>query len=312
MNDTSDLSDDPTLDRAIGALVGLACGDAVGTTVEFQPRGSFDPVTDMVGGGPFRLEAGQWTDDTSMALCLAESLIENDGMDLADQMRRYVRWRDDGHFSSKGHCFDIGFTTDTQLDRFIRTGEPVEPADEVDQDAQANGSLMRLAPVPIRWWTDPEAAAERSGESSTTTHAATVPVDACRLMGAMVAALIGGATWSDVTAPSFWRESELAPAIAEIAAGSWATKQDGEIKGSGHSVRALEAALWAVDGAQEFREAVLRATNLGDDADTTAAIAGQFAGARWGHTGIPEAWRTKLTLHDEMIDMAHKLHSAAR
>ena len=98
------------INRARGALLGLACSDAVRTTVEFKPRGSFAPVTDMVGGGPFDLVAGQWTDDTSMMLCLASSLIEN-GFDLHDQMERYVRWHEQGYMPSNGRCFDIGNTT---------------------------------------------------------------------------------------------------------------------------------------------------------------------------------------------------------
>src|SRR4030067_491610 len=113
-----------TLERFRGALLGLACGDAVGTTVEFMPRGSFAPVTDMVGGGPFRLKPGEWTDDTSMALCLAESLVECNGFDAADQMRRYVKWLDDGYWSSNGRCFDIGGTTHDALSRFKQTGNP--------------------------------------------------------------------------------------------------------------------------------------------------------------------------------------------
>ncbi|NLD78669.1 MAG: ADP-ribosylglycohydrolase family protein, partial [Acidimicrobiales bacterium] len=115
------------LDRAIGALVGLATGDAVGTTLEFKAPGTFTPITDMVGGGPFGLEPGQWTDDTSMALCLAASLVEKDGVDLVDQLERYVRWRDQGYMSSTGRCFDIGNTTTSQLSRFVRTGEPIDP-----------------------------------------------------------------------------------------------------------------------------------------------------------------------------------------
>ncbi len=98
-------------DRAVGALLGLACGDAVGTTLEFERPGSFTPIGDMVGGGPFRLRAGQWTDDTSMALCLAESILDTGGLDPADQLRRYLLWRDHGYLSSNGRCFDIGFTT---------------------------------------------------------------------------------------------------------------------------------------------------------------------------------------------------------
>ena len=97
-------------DRFHGCLLGLAAGDAVGTTVEFRPRGSFEPLVDMVGGGPFGLEPGQWTDDTSMALCLAESLVELGAFDPRDQMERYVRWWTGGHLSSNGRCFDIGST----------------------------------------------------------------------------------------------------------------------------------------------------------------------------------------------------------
>ncbi len=111
-------------DRYLGCLLGLACGDAVGTTVEFSPRGSFAPLTGMVGGGPFSLQAGQWTDDTSMALCLAASLVECNDFDARDQMERYVRWLEEGYYSSTGRCFDIGATTSQALHRYQRTGDP--------------------------------------------------------------------------------------------------------------------------------------------------------------------------------------------
>lgn len=292
-------------DRALGALVGLACGDAVGTTVEFSPPGSFPLVTDMVGGGPFGLPAGAWTDDTSMALCLAESILEVGGLDLADNLARYVRWYRDGHWSSTGSCFDIGGTTSTQLQRFDRTGVAVDPV--VDQESAANGSLMRLAPVPIAWWRSVDEAAERSGESSRSTHAANRPVDACRAMGAIVAALIGGEPWESVTDPGFWRWGSLAPEVAEVVAGSFRAKEPPAIRGSGYCVAALEAALWAVDGARSFRDAVLRAVNLGDDADTTGAIAGQFAGARWGESAIPPEWVERLVRGGEIASMAGRL-----
>ena len=306
-NSNPDSSDPSAEDRAIGALVGLACGDAVGTTLEFRSPGSFEPIDDMVGGGPFALEAGQWTDDTSMALCLAESIIETGGMDQADQMRRYLRWRDDGHLSSNGRCFDIGFTTNEQLSRFELTGVAVDP--DVDDEACANGSLMRLAPVPIRW-PDPVEVALMAAESSRSTHAADRPVDACRLMATMIAGLISGSTWSDVTSPDFWNGGELHSTIRKIADGSYRIAGR-RIRGSGYCVDALEAALWAVDGASDYRSAVLRAANLGDDADTTAAIAGQFAGARWGRSGIPGEWLERVTMGDEIVEMARALHAAS-
>jgi len=294
-----------TEDRAVGALVGLAVGDAVGTTLEFQRPGTFAPIADMVGGGPFGLPAGAWTDDTSMALCLAESIVDTGGVDLADQLRRYVAWRRDGYLSSTGECFDIGGTTAAQLARFERTGEPVDPAP--DPESAANGSLMRLAPVPIRFHADVEQAAACAAESSRSTHAAPRPVDACRVLGAMTAALIGGTSPDDVLAPDFWRWGALHPAVEAVARGSWRGKEPPAIRGTGYCVDALEAAIWAVAGADDFRDAVLRAANLGDDADTTAAIAGQLAGARWGHGGIPIRWLAQLRLHARIAELARSL-----
>lgn len=202
-------------DRAIGALVGLACGDAVGTTLEFKRPGTFAPIDDMVGGGPFLLKPGEWTDDTSMALCLAESLLDRGDHDPADQMRRYVLWSREGYLSSNGRCFDIGNTVSAQLRRFERTGEPIDPVP--DEEQAANGSLMRLAPVPIRWHHDVARAAERSGESSRPTHPATRPVDTCRVLGAMVAALIDGQPADAVLAPGFWRWGPLHDEVRAVA-----------------------------------------------------------------------------------------------
>lgn len=138
-----------SVDRCRGALLGLACGDALGTTLEFAPPGSFTPIDDLVGGGPFDLQPGEWTDDTSMALCLAESLLERRGLDPVDQLERYLRWWRGGHLSSTGRCFDIGNQTRRALATFERTRSP-QPADP-DPELAGNGSIMRLAPVPIAY-----------------------------------------------------------------------------------------------------------------------------------------------------------------
>jgi ADP-ribosylglycohydrolase len=151
------------LNRYRGAMLGLAAGDALGTTLEFQPRGTFEPIIDMVGGGPFGLEPGQWTDDTSMALCLAESLIEQNDFDPADQMQRYVRWWRHGHWSSTGRCFDIGNTVSHALRIFERTGEPL--AGSTDPQSAGNGSLMRLAAVVLRHARNPAEAIRLAAES---------------------------------------------------------------------------------------------------------------------------------------------------
>jgi ADP-ribosyl-[dinitrogen reductase] hydrolase len=302
------MPDATTTDRAIGALVGLAVGDAVGTALEFTRPGSFEPITDLVGGGPFGLAPGQWTDDTSMAMCLAESILDTGDLDPADQLRRYVAWWRHGYWSSTGRCFDIGGTTTRTLARFERDGSVTEPT--IDPDQAANGSLMRLAPVPIRWFRDPAEAVERSGASSRPTHPAARPVDACRVYGAMLAALIGGTDVDIVLSPDFWTFGPLDPEVEAVARGSWRTKEPPAIRGTGFVVDALEAALWAVAGATDLRDAVLRAANLGDDADTTAAIAGQLAGACWGVSGIPRTWLAVLSEVDRITAIAAELHDA--
>ena len=173
-----------TLDRFRGCLLGLAAGDALGTTLEFRSPGSFDPIDDMIGGGPFGLEPGQWTDDTSMALCLATSLIDREGFDARDQMERYVRWWREGYLSSTGRCFDIGTTVRGALSAFERDGEPY--AGSTDPQAAGNGSLMRLAPVPMYFGADPLAAISKAADSSRTTHGAREAVDACRYFAGLL------------------------------------------------------------------------------------------------------------------------------
>ena len=299
-----------TLDRFRGCLLGLACGDAVGTTVEFRPRGSFPPVTAMSGGGPFSLDAGDWTDDTSLALCLAASLTEQQGFDAEDQMQRYVRWMDEGYYSSTGECFDIGNTTSAALNRFKRSGEPF--AGSTDPRAAGNGSIMRLAPIPMWFYSDLEQAIHFAGESSRTTHAAVECVDACKFYAAVLIAALSGAAKDDILSAPFEgiQPPELSPKIQAIADGSYRDKGEEEISGSGYVVDSLEAALWCFHTTDNYRDAILRAVNLGDDADTTAAVCGQVAGAYYGVAGIPSEWLERLTMRQEIDRLAIELLSS--
>jgi ADP-ribosylglycohydrolase len=153
-----------TIHRFRGSLLGLAVGDALGTTLEFHPPGSFEPISDMVGGGPFDLNPGEWTDDTSMALCLAESLIQVGGFEPSDQMERYVRWRREGHLSSIGRCFDIGSTIGQALRDFEETGDPYSGGTQ--ERSAGNGSIMRFTPVPLFYCNNFKEAVGKSGESS--------------------------------------------------------------------------------------------------------------------------------------------------
>jgi ADP-ribosyl-[dinitrogen reductase] hydrolase len=294
--------------RYRGCLLGLACGDAVGTAVEFMPRGTFAPVTDMTGGGPFDLQPGQWTDDTSMALCLATSLVERRTFDARDQMDRYVRWWKDGYLSSTGRFFDIGIATSGALGRYLDSHDPYAGSD--DPYSAGNGSLMRLAPVPMFFYPDLAAALHYAGESSRTTHAAAQCVDACRLFAAiLIKAFAGQAKEEILSGPHFTFDpaAAISPAIQAIADGEYRRKTSKAITGSGYVVRSLEAALWCFDTTGSFRDAILTAANLGDDADTTAAVCGQLAGAYYGVAGIPTAWLQQLTLRGEIESLADRL-----
>jgi ADP-ribosylglycohydrolase len=303
------------IDRYRGALLGLATGDAVGTTLEFKPPGTFTSLEDMVGGGPFNLEPGCWTDDTSMALCLAESLIESQGFDPVDQLKRYVRWYRDGYFSSTGRCFDIGATTRTALHQFERSGEPY--CGSTNPRAAGNGSMMRLAPAPLFYAQNPAQAIARSGESSRTTHGAQTSVDGCRYLGALLVGAVNGVSKEQLLAGRFtpvagyWDEQPLTPEIDEVAAGSFKQRNPPQIQGTGYVVHSLEAALWAFYHSDTFKEGCLLAVNLGDDADTTGAVYGQLAGAFYGAEAIPEAWRVKLKYGYLIRSMAEKLYNLA-
>lgn len=291
------------INRARGSLLGLAVGDSIGTTVEFMPRGSFTPMIDMVGGGPFNLIAGQWTDDTSMALCLASSLIEN-GFVQYDQMRRYLLWHDEGYFSSTGKCFDIGNTTRDALEVFKRTGNAI--AGSSDPHSAGNGCIMRLAPVPIRYLHTPELALDLCEEQSRTTHQTPECLMACRLLGEVLIRALQGRAKEEVLAPS-QQVLSLSAGLQAIAHGGYKTKSIDEIKGSGYVVESLEAALWSFYQTDNFKDCVLLAANLGNDSDTTSAISGQIAGAHYGETGIPSEWLEKLTMRGEIAELAEQL-----
>lgn len=292
--------------RALGALIGLAVGDALGTTLEFEARDAKAPVYDMVGGGPFDLLPGQWTDDTSMALCLADSLIACDGLNERDLMERFCRWYRVGENSCTGGCFDIGVTTREALELFRRTDDPL--AGPTDARTAGNGSIMRLAPVVLRHWNDTERLRDVSRRQSYTTHGADEAVDACDALATVLASLIAGKPLRDVLAGSY---GAYCPGVQTVMDGSYRGKARSAIRSSGYVVHTLEAALWAVCETRTFRDAVLLAVNLGDDADTVGAVTGQIAGAAYGVSSIPEEWFNRLAWNDRIVETAQQLYEAS-
>jgi ADP-ribosyl-[dinitrogen reductase] hydrolase len=272
-------------DRAIGALVGLAVGDAVGTTLEFVTRDSCPPITDMVGGGPFGLKPGEWTDDTSMALCLADSLINNDGAVVPRHLLAcFVNWWRHGLNSVTGACFDIGTATFVALDTFERFGTLENNA---EPERQANGSIMRLTPVVLcaRSKSDAVRLALAQGR---TTHAAPVPQQCCGQLAAFL-----------------WDIIETGRIPHDISAKASRRRED--ISSTGHAPATLDAACWCVATTGDFRSAVLKAANLGDDADTVGAVTGQLAGALHGLSGIPAEWLGRLAWLDDIAARGEKL-----
>lgn len=288
--------------RALGCLLGLAAGDAVGTTLEFSRRDSYPPLTDMIGGGPFHLQAGQWTDDTAMALALGESLCDCGELNLRDLMERFVTWYRQGRYSCAGTCFDIGMTTQSALQRFMETGNP--EAGSRSPRTAGNGSLMRLAPVPVFYHADLAAGVEAARRQSIATHGAAEAADACAAYAELLILAINGRSKDEVLAHPI---PDLAPAVAAVIGGSWREKSREQISSSGYVVHSLEAAIWCVAGASAFKDAVLLAANLGDDADTVAAITGQLAGALWGVENIPADWLAKLAWREHIEQLGLRL-----
>jgi ADP-ribosylglycohydrolase len=304
------------LSRFRGSLIGLAVGDALGAPVEFKPRGSFPPITGFRGSGPFNLKAGDWTDDTSLALCLSESLIEKGSFEPRDQAERYVKWWKEGHLSCTGNCFDIGNTTKASLQRFIDTGNPY--SGPTNPETGSNGSLMRLAPVPLFYHDSPRRAVEYSGLSSKVTHGAEDAVDSCRYLGALIVGALRGEKKETLISPRYepekgiWNEKPLTVKVDAIAEGSFRHLEPPEIRAQGTAIKTLEAALWAFNKRPSFEEGCLLAVNLGDDSDTVGAVYGQLAGAYYGVAEIPTKWLRGLSGIDVIESIAERLFKASK
>ena len=280
-----------SIDKALGAFIGLAVGDAIGAPAEFCQRGRFQPLTGMRAGGKFQMQLGEWTDDTAMALCLADSLIACDGFDPNDQMERYWRWGNEGYNSTRSRAFGVGKTVAKAMAQFKRTGDPY--AGSVDPRSAGNGSIMRLAPVILFYNSNYKDAIHYAAESSRTTHQAPEAIESCKILGHILHTAINSET--DKCAlfdnlPSI----ELTTPLQALRNREYINKEESEIRGSGYVVESLEAALWAFETTDSFADAVLKAANLGDDSDTTAAVCGQIAGAYYGLSAIPTDWLNVL------------------
>jgi len=298
-------------DRYHGLMLGLAAGDACGQAATHRRPGTFAPLGDLLGGGPYELPRGAWGDKTAMALGLAESLVETDRADTADQLARYLRWQREGHLSATGQCVGISAETARALAQAQWTRQPL--AGSHDPARPGKEPLARIGPAVALFLADTEQALEAAVEAARVTHQAPATLDAVRYLAGLLAGALQGASKAELLRPMFspvegyWQRHPLRPEIAAVARGGWSEKAPARIFGGGQAAAALEAALWCFDRGRSFREAVLAAANLGGDADVTAALTGQLAGAHYGAAGIPAAWRESIALRPTVLALADGL-----
>ena len=298
------------IDRYRGSLFGLAIGDALGGPLEYQAHGSFDPVDDMIGGGIFKLRVGEFTDETSMALCLAESLIESRGFNPSDQMERYLKWY------HQGWCFDVGTINRKAILAFESTRQPY--CGLSDDDTNTNGSLTRIAAIPLTYSSKPAKALDYAGECSKTTHAHRQCIDACRYLSALIVGALHEVPKKGLLKgiyepqKDYWKHRPLEESIEKIAKGSYKKKKEKDLSADSNVANCLEAALWAFHNSDNFEEGVLMAVNLGFDADATGAVFGELAGAYYGEANLPASWRSQIALGHVIRRYSEQLFALAQ
>jgi ADP-ribosyl-[dinitrogen reductase] hydrolase len=304
-------------ERFLGALLGLAVGDAVAAATQYKRPGKFAPVGDLLGGGPFDLPRGAWSDDTAMALCLAESLLGREGFDARDQVARYRRWQQHGHLSATGQCLGITASTARALARSQWRRQPFSGSH--DPHALGPESLSRVAPVVMYFFGDRAAAIEYAGEAARATSQAPAVLTACRALAAALHAGLSGEP-KNVMLERATSLLEAPEALGVIAAASAAALPaaaavgipDGGAAGparrAGVTARsALAAALDAFARTDNFRDAVLAAANLGGNSDVMAGACGALAGAHYTASAVPTLWRNSLMKNDLLESFADRL-----
>jgi ADP-ribosyl-[dinitrogen reductase] hydrolase len=297
----------PMLDRSKGCFIGLAIGDALGAPVEFSDRGTFKPVTNYQDGGPFNLKAGQWTDDTSQALCLADSILSDRGFGQEDFLNRMINWKQHGHNSSTGECFDIGIGTANALWHYESTGKV-----PLNANSGGNGNIMRLAPVAIAYHRDTDKVQEIARLSSLTTHGHISALTCADLLGLMLRNYItGDHVEGDFSLPGRTEDDPRDPYMCSdtlYKLSSAATSNESEWHNiSGFSTDTLCAAMYCFFNTESFEECVLTAVNLGGDTDSVGAVAGQIAGAYYGLSGIPQKFIDGLQDSERFLMLAEQL-----
>jgi len=290
-------------ERFIGAILGLAVGDALGAPLEFRDDCPYPNITEMHSCA--HLPGGYWTDDTSMALCIIDSMVNREVFDLKDQMDNFVKWYKEGFLSSRGYCFDIGNTIREALDFYIHRGEINTEIDTFDNNL-SNGALMRLAPVPLYYHNNVREAAKKSIEHTILTHPSVMCCEASALFSTLLTCCFHDnmnkqALLQDVVGYA----EELFPGLEK-----WFREfvmnpqRPNTEEHSGYVMTSLEMALWAFLTTKNFNSGAIECINWGGDTDTYAAIYGQLAGTYYGYASIKESWTRDLYQCDKIIEFA--------
>jgi ADP-ribosyl-[dinitrogen reductase] hydrolase len=290
-------------DRFLGAIVGLAAGDAIAAATQFRKAGTFTAVGDLLGGGPFDLPRGAWSDDTAMALCLAESLLEANSFDPRDQVERYRLWQQQGHLSATGQC--LGITAGTakalaqaQWRRQLFSGS--HDPNQLDPEV-----LSRVAPAVLFYFSNPADAITFASEQARTTCQALGAMESCKLLAAWLLGALTGQSKSALLAPP--PDILDATSLRSGATALVASAGTGAHPKAGNVLEALDAAVWAFRSTDNFRDGALKAANLGANSDVVGAVYGQLAGAHYGIGAIPTTWRASLLRREVIEGLADRL-----
>ena len=289
--------------RFLGALVGLAIGDAVAAATQYRRPGSFTPVGDLLGGGPFDLPRGGWSDDTAMALCLADSLLERNGFDARDQMERYRRWQQQGYLSATGQC--VGITASTAKAIAMAQWRRQALFGSHDPSQQDPEPLSRVAAAVLFFFATSGEAINQATEAARTTCQAPAVLDACRALArALYAALTGQPKATVLERAALAVPAGTASATSASAGGAGPA---GAPRVGSSAPAALAAAVEAFGATDNFRDAILYAVNLGGDSDVVAAVCGQLAGAYYSVKAIPTSWYNGLMQKELITGYADRL-----
>jgi ADP-ribosyl-[dinitrogen reductase] hydrolase len=298
-------------DRFLGAMLGLAVGDALAAPTQMGKPGAVAPVADLLGGGPYDLPRGAWTDDTAMALCLAESLLEARGFDPRDQVARYVRWQKEGYLSATGEC--LGITAATSKALAMAQWRRQAFGGSHDPKALDPEALARIAPAVLYFFADRRAAMNQAAEAARATSQVPEVLAASRFVGAVLHAALSGQPKAQVlpVANAEWTSMRDGGRLVAVIGGSYRDKEAAALKPRGGAADVLECALWAFHRSGNFRDGALAAVNLGGHSDVIGALYGQLAGAHYGVGAIPVAWRRALARHDLLSDLTDRLLAEA-